>query len=106
MDASQENIATRKFTMNDSSTPLFLNLSDNLGTILVSQTFDGAAFGPWKRTMIIALSAKHKLGFVNGSCPKPDCNLPDLQHWIHCNNMVISLILNSLTKEISFKHNF
>lgn len=64
--------------MNDSSSPLFLNLSDNPRTILVTQTFHGVVFGPWKRTMILDLSAKNKLGFVNGSCPKPDCNSPDL----------------------------
>lgn len=52
--------------------------------------------------MIIALSVKNKLGFINGSIPRPEKD--DLVHhnaWIRNNNVVISWILNSVSKEIS-----
>lgn len=39
--------------------------------------------------------------FVDGSYSKLDPSFPDFHHWIRCNNMVISWILNSLTKETS-----
>lgn len=87
--------------VNDPSSPLFLNPSDYPGNILVSQSFDGTGFGPWKRARTTALSSKNKLVFVDGSCLKPDDSSPYLQQWIRCNNMVISWILNYLTKEKS-----
>lgn len=48
------------------SNPLFLGPLDNPSTILVSKIFDGSGFSMWKRLMILALSAKNKLGFVDG----------------------------------------
>ena len=51
--------------------------------------------------MKIALSVMNKLGFIDGLIPKPegdDLNL--LQSWIRNNNMVISWILNSVSKDI------
>ncbi|KAL5575028.1 hypothetical protein UlMin_016727 [Ulmus minor] len=52
--------------------------------------------------MLIALSVKNKLGFVDVSIAEPpgtDANL--FNSWIRNNNMVISWILNSISKEIS-----
>ena len=52
--------------------------------------------------MKITLSVKNKLGFIDDSIPKlegDDLNL--LQSWIKNNNMVISWILNSVSKDIS-----
>ena len=52
--------------------------------------------------MQIALSVKNKLGFIDGSIQKPEGNdLNLLQSWTRNNNMVISWILNSVSKEIS-----
>ena len=34
-------------------------------------TFSGTGFVDWKRVMVIALSGKNKLGFVDGSLPRP-----------------------------------
>lgn len=98
---SQEMTARSSGSIMDPSSPLYLNPSDNPGTVLVSKCFDGTGFGPWRRAMVIALSAKNKLGFVDGSCAKPNSDSGELQHWIRCNNMVISWLLNSLAKEIS-----
>ena len=100
VEANQESFAARNMVVNDVS-PLFLNYSEYPRTILVSQVFDGTCFGMWKRAMIIALSAKNKLSFVDGSYPKLVFDSPDLQHLIRYNVMVISWELNSLTKEIS-----
>ncbi|XP_076910969.1 uncharacterized protein LOC143568791 [Bidens hawaiensis] len=63
MAASNSSVATN--TIIDSSNPLYLHLSDYLGMILVFKFFDGNGFGAWKRAMMIALSAKNKLGFIN-----------------------------------------
>lgn len=51
--------------------------------------------------MMIALSMKNKLGFIDGSVKKPEDNDSDLLNaWIRNNNIVISWILNSISKEI------
>lgn len=49
----------------------------------------------------MALSAKNKVGFIDGSIPKPTrSSEPDLQQWIRCNNMVTSWLYNSLSKDL------
>ncbi|KAI3820683.1 hypothetical protein L1987_08231 [Smallanthus sonchifolius] len=85
----------------DSSNPLFLHSSDHPGLLLVSIVFDGSAFGSWKRVMSIALSAKNKLGFVDGTVVRPTSS-PNLELWKRCNDMVISWILNTLSSDISY----
>ena len=51
--------------------------------------------------MLIALSVKNKLGFIDGSLPKPDMSdISLLNAWIRNNNVVISWILNFISKEI------
>lgn len=101
----RENLASRSSAISDVTSPLYLNVSESPAAILVSQVFKGfgyvPSFGSWKRAMMIALSAKNKLGFVDGSCVKPDEGSPDLYHWERCNSMVISWLLNSLANEIS-----
>lgn len=49
------------------SNPLFLNNNDNTNAILVSHTLNGENFSSCQRSMEMALSAKNKLAFVNGS---------------------------------------
>ena len=52
--------------------------------------------------MTIALSVKNKLGFIDGTIPKPSgTNLSLLNSWTSNNNVVISWILNYVSKEIS-----
>lgn len=85
----------------DHSDSMFLHPSDHPGMSLVSVPFSGSGFACWKRSMLIALSAKNKVAFVNGSCEKPADNSPKLRQWERCNDMVISWILNALVKDIA-----
>lgn len=51
--------------------------------------------------MILALSVKNKVGFIDGSISKPpgtDLNL--VNAWFRNNNVVIFWILNSISKDI------
>jgi hypothetical protein len=52
--------------------------------------------------MIVSLTAKNKLAFIDGSLPKPSHSDDPMFHaWTRCNNMIIAWILNSISKEIA-----
>ena len=75
----------------DDSSPFFLHYSDSPGLVLVFQLLNGDNYALWSRAMLIALSVKNKLGFIDGSITKPngaDVNL--LHSWTRNKNIVIS----------------
>ncbi|XP_019248743.1 PREDICTED: uncharacterized protein LOC109228009 [Nicotiana attenuata] len=82
------------------SHPSYQYPSDLPGTILVTKTFNGTSFGGWRRSMLIGLSCKNKLGIVNGTIPKPSEISVLFESWVRCNDMVTVWILNSLDTEI------
>ncbi|XP_074361981.1 uncharacterized protein LOC141702183 [Apium graveolens] len=49
----------------------------------------------------MALGAKNKLGFINGSLPKPTNESPDFKKWIHNDYMVMSWLTSSMDQVIS-----
>ncbi|XP_070050115.1 uncharacterized protein [Nicotiana tomentosiformis] len=51
----------------------------------------------------MSLSAKNKIAFVDGSCPRPSTNdnLAILRQWDRCNNIVISWLTSSLSPVIA-----
>ncbi|XP_021600646.1 uncharacterized protein LOC110606196 [Manihot esculenta] len=51
--------------------------------------------------MVIALKAKDKLGFINGKCKMPDQDDINYEEWQKADNMVMSWILNALSKELA-----
>jgi hypothetical protein len=51
--------------------------------------------------MMMALVAKNKFGFVDGSIVKPSAGDPSLHGWVQCNNMLLSWMLNSVSKDIA-----
>ena len=90
---------TEQTAVND---PYFVHHSDNPGSILVSQILNGENYASWSRSMMIALSAKNKFEFVDGSIPKPSNTEPEkTKLWLRNNNIIISWILNAVSKDIS-----
>ncbi|KAH1032582.1 hypothetical protein J1N35_044756 [Gossypium stocksii] len=86
----------------DFNHPLYLHPSDTPSTLLVSHQLLGVEnYNVWSRTMRIALLAKNKPGFVDGTCSKD--SLPDKMgyQWERCNAIVLSWILNTVSKELS-----
>lgn len=81
--------------------PFLLHNADHPGLILVSHTLTGPNYNTWSRAMIMALNAKNKLGFVDGSIPMPHSTDPLVVVWSRCNSMVSYWILNAVTKEIA-----
>uniref|UniRef100_A0A7C8YWD1 Retrotransposon Copia-like N-terminal domain-containing protein n=1 Tax=Opuntia streptacantha TaxID=393608 RepID=A0A7C8YWD1_OPUST len=80
--------------------PLYIHPSDQPGQLLVSTPFNGDNFDNWRRSVIIALSAKHKVALIDGSCECPAPTAPLHIFWQRNNAMVLSWLLNSLNDSI------
>lgn len=85
----------------DSSHPFYLHPSDSPGMLLVKTAFDGKVYGGWRRGMLIALSVKNKIGFIDGIFLQPKISSDVFKFWTRCNDIVISWLLNSLSKAIA-----
>ncbi|XP_070014151.1 uncharacterized protein LOC142162462 [Nicotiana tabacum] len=83
------------------SSYLFLHPSDVPGTSLVGVPFSDTGFGGWKRSIIVSLSARNKIAFIDGTLPRSPINSPECKQWDRVNNMVISWLTSSLSAEIA-----
>lgn len=54
----------------------------------------------WKFSIQLALGAKEKTGFIDGTSKQPDPNESELDEWISNDCMVRSWLLNVISKEI------
>jgi hypothetical protein len=79
--------------------PHYVHHSDSPTMVLVTPLLSGDNYGTWLRAITMALRAKNKLGFVDGTLTKPTSS-NDLSQWERCNDLVCSWILNSVTGEI------
>ncbi|KAH0674542.1 hypothetical protein KY284_025629 [Solanum tuberosum] len=70
------------------SHPFFISPSDSPGMFLVNTAFDGKSFGRWKRGMLIALTAKNKLGFIDGPTQEPVAGTDLHSAWSRENNTI------------------
>ena len=59
----------------DISNPYFSHHSDHLGLVLISKPLNGDNYSVWRRVMTLALNAKDKLGFFNGTIKAPSKEL-------------------------------
>ena len=84
--------------------PLFLHHEENPGAALITQSLGGGENYPaWTRSVRKSLIVKKKLGFINGSLTlsSPLVSTPStIQAWIRSNNMVRTLIINSVSPKI------
>ena len=87
----------------DISNPYFTHHSDHPDLVLISKPLNGDNYRAWRRAMTLALNAKNKLGFVDGTIKAPsEENHPDDYATLSCcNDMVHSCIVNTLNPEIS-----
>ncbi|XP_061345104.1 uncharacterized protein LOC133290959 [Gastrolobium bilobum] len=99
--SSTSNVASSSASMEDSASPYYLQNGDHPGLILVTHSLTGPNFNSWNRAMLIALTAKNKVCFVDGSLLRSDHSDLLFVAWTRCNSMVISWLLNSVSKEIA-----
>ncbi|KAH0722775.1 hypothetical protein KY290_005427 [Solanum tuberosum] len=99
--SSEVQPGTQSSILIDFASPFYIHPSDSPGMLLVNSPFDGKGYAGWSRALVIALSAKNKLGLIDGSLAEPLPSDPTHKLWARCNDMVISWILNSLSKDIA-----
>ncbi|XP_016192746.1 uncharacterized protein LOC107633653 [Arachis ipaensis] len=63
--------------LSDPSSVFFLHPSENPGVSIIYVKLDTKNYNEWSRAMLIAIKSKNKLGFVDGTLPKPS---NDLRH--------------------------
>ncbi|KAL4376339.1 hypothetical protein GQ457_02G028240 [Hibiscus cannabinus] len=80
--------------------PYYLHQSDNPGMVLVTQPLASDNYNSWRRSMQMALSVMNKIGFVDGSISLPT-NPDRVNAWTRANNLVISWLSNSVSKDIA-----
>ncbi|XP_060211676.1 uncharacterized protein LOC132639226 [Lycium barbarum] len=83
----------------DSTHPYHLTASDSPGMNLVNVTFDGTSYGNWKRGVLISLSAKNKLSFINPKTEIPTETSPLYGQW-QSKDISESVIYSQTTAEL------
>ena len=87
--------------MENTNNPFFLHSGDHPGLVLVLHLLTGSnTKNTWSRAMLMALNAKNKLRFVDGTLSQPITDDPTAEIWSRCNNMVTFWLLNAISKEI------
>ncbi|XP_074287519.1 uncharacterized protein LOC141612606 [Silene latifolia] len=98
MPDSQDHSSSDSYEFYDD--PLYLSSSDQPTSLLTPVLFDGTDFLSWKQDVLMALAAKNKDGFINGSLVKPSATDKKYHQFIRCDLMVLKWILNSTDKSI------
>lgn len=80
--------------------PYYLTNVDNTGLSIISEPLDGSNYDNWSIAMKIALDAKNKLAFIDGSIVRPAESHHNFRIWSRCNLMVKSWILSTVSKQI------
>jgi len=81
---------------------LYVHNADHPGITLVSEKLTGLGnFNTWRRSMLMALGARNKVVFVDGTYPELLGDHPDFASWSRCNNIVCTWIVNAEDKPIA-----
>ena len=88
--------------IDDYNSPFYLSNDDYLGLSLVYNPLIGSNYNSLSRAMTMALIAKNKMCFVNGSISRLEIDDSLYNFWSRCNNMVMSQILNVVSKNIAY----
>ncbi|KAJ0075730.1 hypothetical protein Patl1_34931 [Pistacia atlantica] len=80
----------------------YLHPFDHPGLIFVTNPLSesGDHYFTWSGSFMNAFHSKNKVEFVDRMLKKPDIASLDFQPWIQCNVVVLSWLLNALSKEL------
>ena len=85
----------------NTSSPYFLSSGHTPSVSLVVQPLTEENYSTWSRTILISLDAKTKLGFIDGSIPKPQSvDHPYYTTWCKCSSTILACLLNSVSRDL------
>ena len=101
--STPSSIVTSSLTLEPTSNPasIYYLHPSNVGHKIVTYVFNGSGYSDWRRAIILALSTKIKITFVDGRTPKPAKDSSDLAAWKRVNNVIIGWFLSSLEPNIT-----
>ncbi|XP_074283645.1 uncharacterized protein LOC141608181 [Silene latifolia] len=74
---------------------------ENPGTKITHITFNGNNYDEWSRAFRLALLAKDKIGYIEGTIVKPAESAEDFKIWRSTNALVTAWIYNSIEVELA-----
>ncbi|KAL5799943.1 hypothetical protein ACOSQ4_032827 [Xanthoceras sorbifolium] len=80
------------------NSPFYIYPFDSPRIVLVSQLLNGDNYSTWRRAMQMTLFAKNKMRFITGTIIKPQSLETKIVEWEHCNDMVLSWLINSISQ--------
>lgn len=87
--------------ISSSSTPQNSEVDSNPNQRLCSVSLNEFNYISWSRAITLALGARSKLGYVNGSIPIPPPLSPGYGVWLTKDHLVMSWLLNSMEPSIA-----
>ena len=94
--SSQTQVEVRRRTIS----PYDLSSSDNPGSVISQPLLKGPNYNEWSTNLRMALKARKKFGFVDGSIPQPSIDSADLDDWWTNNALVLSWIKLTITESV------
>lgn len=82
------------------TSPYALFSSDNPCALITSVQLKGDNYNEWPMEMENALRAKKKMGFVDGTLPKPSDDSAELEAWLSVNSMIVGWIRSSIEPRV------
>ncbi|PKI46722.1 hypothetical protein CRG98_032862 [Punica granatum] len=84
----------------DRLSALTVNPSDYTGVSMINCKLNGSNYLTCSRAMLIALTAKNKVGMIDGTVARPPEGDSNRAKWEICNALVIFWIFNTLDSEL------
>ncbi|RVW14960.1 Retrovirus-related Pol polyprotein from transposon RE1 [Vitis vinifera] len=102
MAGSQKASRSENKTIDPSHT-LYIHHSDQPGHVLVPIKLNGVNYQSWSKTVIHALTAKKKIGFVDGTVEEPSQEDEPFmfEQWNQCNSMILSWLTHAVESDIA-----
>lgn len=77
-----------------------LSPNDNPGSVISQRLLNGPNYNEWAGNLRMALKARKKFGFVDGTIPLPNEDSEDLEDWWTNNALVVSWIKLTITEGV------